>query len=158
MKNKKTYETCYPYFPPSDIKGIIKETKEILKGNKMLTMGEQVKNFEKQFSNYCGTKYAIATNSCTGALEISLSSLNLNKNDEVIIPVQTFIATGSAVLKSGAKIVFCDVDNDFLLDFESLKNLITKKTKAVIIVHFAGMISKNIIKIKNYLKKKNYFN
>ena len=154
MKNKKIYNTCYPYFNTEDISEIIKETKQILQGNKLLTMGEHVKNFELKFSNYCGTRYAIATSSCTSALEITLSCLNLKKNDEVIVPVQTFIATGSAVLKSGAKIVFCDVDNNFLLDFNSLKKLISKKTKAVIVVHFAGMISQNIIKIKNYLKKR----
>ena len=58
-------------------------------------------------------------------------------------------------MKSGAKIVFCDVDDDFLLDFEFMKKLINKNTKAVIIVHFAGMISKDIIKIRDYLKEKN---
>ncbi|MDD3324215.1 MAG: DegT/DnrJ/EryC1/StrS family aminotransferase [Sulfurospirillaceae bacterium] len=151
----KTYNTAFPYFPEEDIEEILKETREILCGNKMLTMGENVSEFEKQFSNYCEVKYAIATNSCTSALEISLSSLNLKGDDEVIVPVQTFIATGSAVLKVGAKIAFCDVDDDFLLDFESMKKLINKNTKAVIMVHFAGMISKNIIKIRDYLKEKN---
>ncbi len=154
MKNKKIYNTCYPYFPKVDIMEILKETKKILSGDKMLTMSQHVRKFEQAFSKYCGVKYAIATNSCTGALEICLSSLNLTKEDEVIVPVQTFIATGSAVLKSGAKIVFCDVDNNFLLDFNCLKKLITKRTKAVIIVHFAGMISENIIKIKNYLNRR----
>lgn len=151
----KTYNTAFPYFPEEDIEEIIKETREILCGNKMLTMGEHVNEFEKQFSNYCEVKYAIATNSCTSALEISLSSLNLNCDHEIIVPVQTFIATGSAVLKAGAKIVFCDIDDNFLLDYESMKKCITKNTKAVIIVHFAGMISTDIIKIRDYLKEKN---
>ena len=111
-----------------------------------------LKEFENKFSKYCNTKYAIATSSCTSALEICLSSLNLKTDDEVIVPVQTFIATGSSVLKTGAKIVFCDVDQNFLLDFKCLKNLITKKIKVVIIVHFAAMISENIIKIKNFLE------
>lgn len=151
----KIYNTAFPYFPESDVDEILLEVKEILVGNKMLTMAEHVNDFEKEFSKYCGTKYAVATNSCTAALELSLSALNLNSDDEVIVPVQTFIATGSCVLKSGAKIVFCDVDDDFLLDYESMKNLINKNTKAVIIVHFAGMISKNILKIRDYLKEHN---
>lgn len=151
----KRYNTAFPYFPESDIEEILKETREILVGNKMLTMGENVENFEKEFAKYCQTKYAIATNSCTSALEIALASLNLSSEDEVIVPVQTFVATGSCVLKSGAKIVFCDVDDNFLLDFEFMKKLINKNTKAVIVVHFAGMISKSILKIKEYLKENN---
>lgn len=151
----KKYNTAFPYFPKDDIEEILKDTREMLNGNKMLTMGENVQKFEKDFSAYCQTNYAVATNSCTSALEIALSSLNLTSEDEVIVPVQTFVATGSCVLKSGAKIVFCDVDDDFLLDFEFMKRLINKNTKAVIIVHFAGMISTNIIKIRDYLKEKN---
>jgi len=151
----KTYNTAFPFFPEEDIDEILINIKEMLKGNKLLTMGEYVNSFEKEFSNYIGTKYAIATNSCTSALEISLTSLNLSKEDEVIVPVQTFVATGSAVVKAGAKLVFCDVNEDFLIDFESLKKLITEKTKAVIIVHFAGMIHREIMKIKNYLKERN---
>ena len=151
----KKYNTAFPYFPKDDIEEILKDTREMLNGNKMLTMGENVQKFEKDFSAYCQSNYAVATNSCTSALEIALSSLNLTSEDEVIVPVQTFVATGSCVLKSGAKIVFCDVDDDFLLDFEFMKRLINKNTKAVIIVHFAGMISTNIIKIRDYLKEKN---
>lgn len=151
----KTYNTAFPYFPEEDIEKILKETREILSGNKMLTMSEHVNEFEKQFSKYCGTEYGIATNSCTSALEISLSSLGLKPDDEVIVPVQTFIATGSSVLKAGAKIIFCDVDNDFILDFEFMKKLVNEKTKAVIIVHFGGMITSDILKIKYYLRKRN---
>ncbi len=153
----KTYRTAYPFFPKKDIKKILKKTKKILLGEKMLTMSEYVDKFEKNFSQYIGTKYAVATNSCTSALEIVLHSLNLNSDDEVIVPVQTFTATGSSVLKSGAKIVFCDCDDNLLLDFKSLKKRITKNTKAVIIVHFAGLISKDIVKIKQYLSKKDIF-
>ena len=151
----KIYNTAFPYFPEEDIDNILVEVREILIGNKMLTMGDYVKQFEEDFARYCGTKYAIATNSCTSALEISLASLNLKPDDEVIVPVQTFIATGSAVLKAGANIVFCDVDEDFLLDFESLQKVITNKTKAVILVHFAGLISPDILKIKEFLDKHN---
>lgn len=157
MKINKTFTVSSPYFYKEDIKNILKKTEDILSGNQMLTMSKNVKEFENKFKKYCDTKYAIATSSCTSALEISLSSLDLKADDEVIVPVQTFIATGSAVLKAGAKIIFCDVDQNFLLDFKCLKNLITKKTKAVIIVHFAGLISENIVKIKNFLKKQNIY-
>jgi perosamine synthetase len=71
------------------------------------------------------------------------------------VPAQTFIATGASVLRAGATIVFCDTDRNFLLDFESLKSKITSNTKAVIIVHFAGLISKDVFKIKKYLEERN---
>lgn len=151
----KTFNTAFPYFPDKDIDIILKEIKEVLIGNKMLTMGENVLAFEKEFASYCNANYAIATNSCSSALEISLKSLNLNTEDEVIVPVQTFIATGSSVLNAGAKVIFCDVDNNFLMDFDYLKKIITDKTKAVIIVHFAGMISSKILEIRTFLKEKN---
>ena len=151
----KKYSAAFPFFPKNDIDEILSETKKMLEGSKMLTMGEHVDKFENEFSKYCNVKYSVATNSCTVALELALLSLNLSSDDEVIVPVQTFIATGSCVLKAGSKIIFCDVDDDFLLDFESMKSLITDKTKVVIIVHFSGMISKNILEIKDYLNKRN---
>jgi len=150
----KTYSTVFPYFPKDDIDKIIIEIREVLEGNKLLTMGENVLSFEKEFSAFCGTKFAIATSSCSNALEISLRCLNLSDDDEVIVPVQTFIATGSSVLKAGGKIIFCDVDDNFQLDFESLKKTITGKTKAVIIVHFAGLISRDIFRIRAYLQER----
>lgn len=150
----KTFNTAFPYFPESDVDAMLSEIRAILMGEKMLTMGEHVKAFEKEFGSYCGSEYAVATNSCTSALELSLAALGVASGDEVIVPVQTFIATGSCVLKSGAKIVFCDTDDDFLLDFEAMKKLITERTKAVIIVHFAGMISRRIFEIKNYLQER----
>lgn len=151
----KKYFTTLPYFDEKDIEPILNEIKEILLGNKMLTMSNKVEEFEKGFSAYCECKYGVATNSCTSALEIALNSLGLSKDDEVIIPVQTFIATGSCVLRAGAKVVFCDTDDNFLIDFENLKSKITKNTKAVIIVHFAGLISDKIFKIKDFLKQNN---
>jgi len=151
----KKYFTAFPYFEKNDISKILKNINEILVGDEMLTMGKNVENFEDDFSSYCGCKYGVATNSCTVALEIALQCLKLNSGDEVIVPVQTFFATGSCVLRNNAKIVFCDTDNNFLLDFEDLKYKITSKTKAVIIVHFAGLITEKIFEIKNYLKEKN---
>jgi len=148
----KIYNTAYPYFPQEDIENILIDIRDVLEGKEMLTMGNSVQKFEENFKNYCDTKYAVAVNSCTSALEISMAALELTSEDEVIVPVQTFVATGSSVLKSGAKLVFCDVDDNFLLDFKSLKKVITKKTKAVIVVHFAGMISEDIFKIKQYLQ------
>lgn len=144
------YTTAFPYFPQEEIDWILKETQLILSGEKMLSMGENVKKFEQDFAKYCGRSYGIATNSCTSALDTVLRSLNLSESDEVIVPTQTFFANLSSIVNSRAKPVFCDTDENFLMSFEDLKNKITLNTKAVVIVHFSGAISKDIFKIKEF--------
>ena len=64
-----TYTTACPYFPEEEIPKILDKIKDVLQNKEMLTMGRHVEEFEKKFSNYIGTKYGIATNSCTSALE-----------------------------------------------------------------------------------------
>ena len=151
------YQTSLPYFHSEDIEEIISKVKKILSGEGMLTKGPLVKEFENKYSNYVGSKFGVSTNSCTTALEIVLKSINLNKDDEVIVPTQTFVSTGSCVLNAGGKVIFCDTDNNFSLDFNDLKLKISKKTKAVIVVHFAGLIQENILEIKKYLNERNIF-
>jgi len=98
-----------------------------------------VKNFEKTFANFIGTKYAVAVNSCTSALLASLVALNIGYNDEVLVPSFTFVATANAVLAVGAKPVFVDIDlNDYTIDVTELEKKIGKKCKAVIPVHLYG--------------------
>ena len=151
----RTFRTAFPYFPEEDIENILNDFREILEGKEMLTMGKYVSSFETKFADFCGCRYAVSTNSCSSALEISLNILDLKKEDEVIVPVQTFVATGSCVVRAGATPVFCDTDDNFLINFEDLKSKITEKTKAVIVVHYAGLISENILKIRDYLKERN---
>ncbi len=151
------YRTASPFFKKEEINTILDETRKILSGEGMLTMGKNVEEFETQFSDYIGCKGAVATNSCTSALEVSLMALGISSGDEVIIPVQTFIATGSAVLRVGATPVFCDVNSNFLLDFDSLKNKITSSTKAVILVHFSGLLHEDVQEIKDYLTSKDIY-
>lgn len=151
------YKNAFPYFSESDIDAIINQVKDILSGNGLLTKGPKVKEFEKAYASYTGSQFAIATNSCTTALEIVLKSIGLQNTDEVIVPSQTFIATGSSVISAGGKVIFCETDDDFSLDFEDLKEKITRNTKAVIIVHFAGLIHPNILEIRDYLKENNIY-
>jgi perosamine synthetase len=148
------YKTALPYFSKEDIVEILRKYEKILSGEGLMSMGPNVQELENKFSNYVGTKYAVATTSCTAALEIALSSLGIKKNDEVIIPCQTFFATGSSVVRVGAKPVFCEVDSNFLIDFEDLKNKVSQKTRAVIIVHFAGLIHPEIVRIKSWLESR----
>lgn len=152
-----SYKNALPYFHTEDIDYIVSEVRKILSGEGFLTKGPKVKEFEKAYALYTGTQFAIATNSCTTALEIVLKCIGLSSNDEVIVPAQTFIATGSSVITAGGEVVFCESDEDFSIDFEDLKKKITSHTRAVIVVHFAGLIHPDIIAIRDYLKEKNIY-
>lgn len=149
------YNTALPYFPPEDIEGIIKDFRYILEGNGLFTKGPNVKEFEECFAEYVGVKYAVAVNSGTSALEIALKSIGIGPGDEVIVPVQTFVATGACVNTNRGTPIFCEIDSNYLLDYEDMKRKITDRTKAVIIVHFAGLIHPRIFDIKKYLKERN---
>lgn len=95
--------------------------------------------FEENFARYVGTRYAIATTSCTGALQIALMALDIGPGDEVIVPDMTWVATANAVKYVGATPVFADIEADtWNLDAASFESLITPRTKAVIPVHLYG--------------------
>lgn len=151
------YNIVSPYFFKKDIYEILNKFKQILSGKGLLTMGRYVKEFENNFAKYIGSNYAVATSSCTSALETVLESINLKSDDEIILPTQTFIASGSSIAIRGGRPAFCEIDDNFLLDFKDMKKRITKKTKAVIIVHFAGLIHPEIFQIREYLQKRNIF-
>lgn len=95
--------------------------------------------FESEFAKYVGCKYALATSSCSGALHIALKSLGLEKDDEVIVPDITWVASANAVLWAGATPVFADVSPiTWDLDPDSVVSKINTKTKAIIPVHLYG--------------------
>lgn len=95
--------------------------------------------FENSFAQYVGTRHALATSSCTGALHIALATLGVGPGDEVIVPELTWVATATAVLYVGATPVFADVEADsWCLDPASFEAQITPRTKAVIPVHLYG--------------------
>ncbi|MBI2552444.1 DegT/DnrJ/EryC1/StrS family aminotransferase [Candidatus Uhrbacteria bacterium] len=149
------YNSAFPYFPKEDIERILSEFKNILAGEGMLTKGPQVKEFEKEFAAYTGVRHAVAANSCTSALEVVLRAYGIGTGDEVIVPVQTFFSSASSAVMVGARPIFCDTDDNFLLSFEDLKAKITAATKAVVMVHFAGLIHPEIFAIRDYLKERN---
>ena len=98
--------------------------------------------FEKMTKDLTGSKYAIGVSNATSALQLSLKSLGIGKGDEVIIPDITFVATANAVLFTGATPVLADVNEDDLnISINSIDKNITKKTKAIVPVHFAGSIA-----------------
>jgi perosamine synthetase len=101
--------------------------------------GPEIEEFERELSEYIGTKYCLVFNSGTSALHAVLSAYDIRDNDEVIVPSFTFIATVNSPLFVGARPVFSDIEDQFLgLDPVDLQKRVTKKTKAIIAVHYAG--------------------
>ena len=133
-----------------------KDKSNILKGlqNPHLTDGPQLRILEKHFSKKTGTNYAIGVSNGTAALHLSLLSLNIGKNDEVLVPDYTFAATANAVFLTNAKPVLVDIDKSLNISEESILSKINKKTKAIIPVHFAGLAC-NMKKIIKLSKKYN---
>ena len=98
-----------------------------------------ITRFENSFAEYVGAKYAMATSSCTGALHLSLMALGIGPGDEVIVPDVTWVATASAVMYTGAKPVFADINaNDWTINLDSMRSLISSRTKAIMPVHLYG--------------------
>lgn len=115
--------------------------------------GIEVEKFERNFSIYLNAKYTITVNSGTDALILGIQGLNFNSNDEIIVPVNTFIATALSVLKNGLKPIFVDIDNnDYGINLDDLKDKINSRTKAIILVHLYGQPEK-IDDVKKIIKK-----
>jgi len=134
---------------------ILEVTKTLRSG--WIGTGPKTELFENQFAKYVGAKYAIATNSCTAALHLSLLVADIGLGDEVITTPMTFAATAAAIIHTGAKPVFVDIErNTMNIDVSKLEEKITKKTKAIIPVDFAGRPA-NLDAIKLIAKKHKLF-
>lgn len=127
------------YFPEEDRKELVEKIDGILKSGQ-LTLGKYGKELEEKFAEYTGTKYAVAVNSGTSALEIILRSLDI-QGSSVVVPTNTFFATPAAVIHAGGKVIFADITENLCLDPFSLEKVIRKDTKAVIVVHIGGLIT-----------------
>ncbi len=127
---------------------------EVLKSD-YLTQGENISIFEKEVAKYVGAKYAVSVSSGTAALHIAYMLLNLKKDDEIITTPITFAATSNAILYTNAKPVFADIDiKTGLIDISHIESLITEKTKAISIVHYAGFTC-NMAEIREIADKYN---
>lgn len=125
--------------------------------NKNYVLGSEVNKFENEFAEYIGIKYSIGVANGTDAIEIALRALNIGPGDEVLTVSHTATATIAAIMASGAKPVFADIDEDyFTLNFSYIKKLITKKTKALILVHLYGQ-GAHIDEIKKICKEMKIF-
>ena len=116
------------------------------------TLGKPLEDFEKKFAKLMNVKYAIGVNSGTDAIKLSLKVLGIKSGDEVITAANTFVATVGAITELGAIPVFVDCDDTFCMNVSLLENKITKRTKAIVPVHFTGYMT-DMIKLKKIAKR-----
>jgi dTDP-4-amino-4,6-dideoxygalactose transaminase len=122
-----------------------------------LGTGKKVARFEQDFAAYKKIEHAAAVNSCTAALHLSCLALGIKPGDEIITTAMTFCATINAIIHSGATPVLCDIETDTLnIDPQQIEKKITSRTKAILVVHFAGRPC-NMDKIMDIARKNNLF-
>lgn len=131
-------KTLLPYGRQSVSEDDIAAVTEVLRSD-WLTTGPKVKEFETAFADFCGADEAVAVNSGTAAIHAAMFALEIDKGDEVIVPAMTFAATANAVVFQGGTPVFVDSDPaTLLIDPSCVEKAITKATKAIIAVDYAG--------------------
>ncbi|WP_233008895.1 DegT/DnrJ/EryC1/StrS family aminotransferase [Rheinheimera faecalis] len=115
--------------------------KQVILSNKVnYWTGQECREFEKEYANWSGCDYAIALSNGTLALDVALVALGVGIGDDVIVTPRTFLASVSTVVTAGANPIFADVDlNSQNITAETIEAVLTPKTKAVIVVHLAGM-------------------
>lgn len=138
MKANNNIPLVKPYLPPKE--DLIPKITETLYSG-YIAEGEPVYEFENKFSKLIGNEYCLATNSGTSALILALKLLDLTSGDEVISTALTAEPTNTAILNSGGVVVFADVDySTGLISSDSIESRINKRTKAIMVVHYAGMV------------------
>jgi len=132
-----------PCIPESDIENILALIRQsLISGH--LTNGEHVRELEYRFAATIGARHAVAVNTGTAALEISLRAMGIT-GKEVILPTETFVASVNSVILAGGTPIFAEIHPDtFCLDIEDVERRITDRTAAIMLVHMAGLVVPNI--------------
>lgn len=145
-----------PFNIPLSLGNELDYVKEAIIVNKKLCGdGPFTKKCNSWFMDNSGVDSALLTTSCTSALEISAVLLNIKPGDEIIMPSYTFVSTALAFVMHGAKIVFVDIEPNYMnIDENLIEDAVTERTKAVVVVHYAG-VACNMDVIERVCKKKN---
>ncbi len=139
-----------PHIDEEDIKAVV----EVLKSGS-LSLGPKLEEFKQAFAKYTGTKHAIAVNSGTSGLHLIVRSLGIKSGDEVITTPFSFVASANCILFEGGKVVFADIDKTtYNIDPKKVEKAITKKTKAILVVHVFGQMA-DMTAIMKIAKKHN---
>jgi len=145
-----------PFFDVASIENILKDIRETLETG-VLTEGPNVKKFEEMFAQYVGTAEAVAVNSGTSSLEIILRYFNI-KGGEVIVPTNTFIASANTVIFAGGKPILADIKEETLcLDPDDAQKRMTSKTKGIMVVHIAGLVCPEMLRLKEICEDQHLF-
>ena len=129
----------YPISQPTITEKEIQYVNDAIRSGWVSSLGYYIEELEKKFAAFCGVDYCVLTNNGTTGLHLALEALNIQADDEIIIPDLTFIATANAVAYIGAKPIMIDIDPDTLcMDHTKIEGAITEKTKAIIPVHLYG--------------------
>ena len=150
-------EYMIPFNKPFLIGNELKYIQESVYSGKISGNGNFTKRCQTFFESKYNIKKALLTTSCTDALEMCAMLLNIKSGDEVIVPSYTFVSTALAFMRQGAKIVFADSRRDHPgVNEDVIKALITAKTKAIVVVHYAG-VACNMDKIMDLAEKNNLY-
>jgi perosamine synthetase len=150
------YPRAKPFFSEFDRKEITSKIDGILKSGH-IAQGKYVAEFEDKFSKEVGSKYGIATNSCTSALEVSIRSLGI-KNKTILVPTNTFVASVNSIILSGNKPLILDIDKDTLcMSLDSVKNNLTDDVGAILWVHMAGLVTLDVITVRDICRDRGIY-
>lgn len=145
-----------PFSPPYIDNDVKQEVLSVLNSG-WITTGPKVKELEQLVSEFCGVEAALGVNSATSGMMLSLHWFGVKEGDEVIIPAYTYCATALAVIHLKATPVMVDVTEDFTIDIARIKEVITPKTKAILLVDYAGWLCDydEVVKLVNqpHIKK-----
>ena len=137
-------------------KSIIFKIKKLLKKGDFI-LGDETQIFEKKFSKFCQSKYAVSCANGTDALTLALKCLNLPKNSEVLIPAMTYCSTAFSVIEANLKPVLVDTEKyRSTIDIQELKKKISNKTKVIMPVHLYGSVA-NLKEIKRIINKRKIY-
>jgi len=128
-----------PFTKPHIPESTLPEIGKVLKSG-WITTGQKAKEFEQEFAKFINTKNGIAVANGTAALHLAYKAVGIGPGDEVLVPSFTFCSTINMIIHLGATPVFCDIDEKSLcIDPKDVERKITQQTKAIVVVHFAGM-------------------
>lgn len=151
LNKNKTYSNYSPKINHSELTNVL----DCLKSNWISSRGKYLQLFENEFSKFIQLKFSASVSSCTSGLFLAIKALNLKKGSEVIVPNVTFVSPINMILANNLKPVLCDVNNtNYTICTKHLKNLISKKTSAIICVHTYGYAC-DIKKVKKLISGKN---
>ncbi len=124
--------------------------------NERFILGESVDKFEEEFSRYIGTKYAVSVSSGTNALHLAFLAANLTVGGEVITVASSYIATSNSVIHANGTPIFCDINDEYLIDINQIPSKITKRTRGIMPVHLYGYPA-DMDEINEIAQKNNLF-